>query len=165
MMSTARAGGGDVRRARGGAEHVRAGPVLDEVHRLAVAADEPADAGQALAERAHDQVDVLLEAEVLGRPAAALAEHADAVGVVDHDGRLELLGDGDDLRERADVALHRVDAVDDDEPADGRLAGAASASPAIIRRRSAAELWLNLRISPSPSRAPSMMQAWSCLSR
>ena len=35
----------------------------------------------------------------------------------------------------------------------------------IWRRRSLTSLWRNLQTSPNDSRAPSMMQAWSCLSR
>ncbi|MCK7522348.1 MAG: hypothetical protein MZV64_34050 [Ignavibacteriales bacterium] len=64
-----------------GAEHERPGEDLDEVDGFLGAGDEPADRGEGLAERAHDQVDVLLQAEVPAGAAAA-AEDAERVGVV-----------------------------------------------------------------------------------
>ena len=52
---------------------------------------------------------------MVDRAAAVPAEHARGVGVVHHDRRPELLGRGDDLRQRRDVAVHAEDAVRDDE--------------------------------------------------
>ena len=48
---------------------------------------------------------------------AARAEHAGAVRLVDHEPRAEALAEVADRRQRRDVALHREDAVDDDEDA------------------------------------------------
>ena len=48
---------------------------------------------------------------------AARAEHAGAVRLVDHQPRAVALAEVADLRQRRDVALHREDAVDDDEDA------------------------------------------------
>src|SRR5262249_33340514 len=59
------------------------------------------------------------EAEVLERPAAGLAEGADAVRVVDHDARPELRGEIEDRRQVRAAPVPGKDAVDDDE-----LAGA-----------------------------------------
>ena len=87
-------GGGGRRRRRRGREDERAGAVLDVVDDGGVAGDEAADRGHRLRERAHDEVDVVLEAEVLGGAASGLAEDADAVGVVDHHAGRELPGDG-----------------------------------------------------------------------
>ena len=72
------AGGGEEERPRGDPQ------VLDDLGRPG---DEPAAGGQRLRERAHAQVDPVLDAEQLARPGAARAEHADAVGLVDHQPR------------------------------------------------------------------------------
>ena len=52
---------------------------------------------------------------MLDRPAPRLAEHADAVRVVDDDDRVVLARELDDLRQLREVALHREDAVREDE--------------------------------------------------
>jgi hypothetical protein len=54
------------------------------------------------------------DAEVLVRAAAGLADEAGGVRVVDEDHRVVLLGEGDDLVELREVAVHREDAVGDD---------------------------------------------------
>ena len=48
-------------------------------------------------------------------PLPLLAEHPDAVGVVDHHHGVVLLGQFDDFGQLGDVAFHRENAVDDDE--------------------------------------------------
>ena len=58
-----------------------------------------------------------LDAEQLGGAGAARAEHAGAVGLVDHQARAVALAQLADLAQRRDVALHREDAVDDDQHA------------------------------------------------
>src|SRR5207248_10539987 len=55
------------------------------------------------------------EAEQLAGTGAAGAEHADAVGLVHHQPGTEAPAELDDRRQVADVALHREDAVDDDQ--------------------------------------------------
>ena len=57
-------------------------------------------------------------------PAPRRAEHADAVRLVDHQPRAVALAELDDLGQRRDVALHREDAVDDDEDAAAVAGGA-----------------------------------------
>ena len=52
---------------------------------------EAAQAGEGLRERADDEVDLVLDAEVLGRAAAVRAQHADRVRVVDHQAGAEPL--------------------------------------------------------------------------
>ena len=84
--------------------------MLDVMHHVLRPGDEAADAGEALAERPHDQVNVVGQAEVRRR-AAPVAGHAHAVRVVHHDARAVFLADCDDLRHRRDVAAHAVDAV------------------------------------------------------
>ena len=60
-------------------------------------------------------VDLAEEAEVLDRSASRLAEDADAVRVVDDDDRVVLARELDDLGQLREVALHREDAVRDDQ--------------------------------------------------
>ena len=72
-------------------------------------------AAERLAERAGDHVDLAEEAVVLDRPAAGLPQHADAVRVVDDDDRVVLARELDDLRQLRKVALHREDAVGEDQ--------------------------------------------------
>ena len=80
-------------------------------------------APEGLAERAGDDVDLAAQAEVLRRPEPVLAEHADAVRVVEDHDRVVLAGERDDLGQPRQVALHREDAVGDHELALARLAG------------------------------------------
>ena len=77
--------------------------------------DEAAAGSEALRERSHPQVHVVLQAEQLAGTGATGAEHADPVRLVDHQPRAVAAAELDDRRQVADVALHREDAVDDDE--------------------------------------------------
>ena len=79
--------------------------------------DEAAAGGERLGEGAHAQVDAVLDAQQLGGARAARAEHAGAVRLVDHQARAVALAQLDDVHQRRDVALHREDAVDDDQHA------------------------------------------------
>ena len=54
-------------------------------HRL-LGGDESAHRGQRLAERAHDDIDVVEHAQMFGRARAGIAQHADAVRFI-HDRR------------------------------------------------------------------------------
>ena len=58
-----------------------------------------------------------VDAEVLRCSAAARADEADRVGVVDHDERVVALGEIADAVEPGEVAVHREDAVGRDQPA------------------------------------------------
>jgi len=88
--------------------------MLDEVNDISVPGDEAADRGKALAERAHDQVDLIRHAEVRRR-APAVPQHAQAVGVIHHDPRAVAPADLDDLRQGGDIAAHAVHAVNHDQ--------------------------------------------------
>ena len=76
---------------------------------------EAALAAEALREGAEVEVDVLVDAEVLGDAAAVGAEQEGRVRLVDQHARAVALGDLEDLGQRAHVAVHRVDALDDDQ--------------------------------------------------
>src|ERR1039458_4048918 len=85
-------GGRDGGRRRRRREHESAGPVLDVLDDVRLAHHEAAHGRERLRERSHDEVDLVLEPEVLGRAAAVLAEDADAVRVVDHERHVQING-------------------------------------------------------------------------
>ena len=72
-------------------------------------------AAQRLAERAGDDVDPALDAAMLGRAAAMLADEADRVAVVHHDHRAVFLREVADAFQIGDDAVHREDAVGGDQ--------------------------------------------------
>ena len=82
---------------------------LDDVLRPAHVA---AEGAEGLRERAAMEVDLVLDAEMLGGAAAVLAEDAGAVGIVDEEARLVPVLELDDLGQRRELARHAVDAVD-----------------------------------------------------
>src|SRR5450432_669465 len=71
------------------------------------ASDKAANAGETLAERPHDQVNLVGQAEMRRCP-MSVARDANAMRVIDHDARAILLADGDNFRHRRDVAAHTV---------------------------------------------------------
>ena len=108
-------GGGGLRGGKGGAEDRVLGVGAQIFDILALAGDETARAAERFGEAADDEVDLVGEAEVVRGAAALAAEHAEAVGVVEHVETVELLGGGDQLGEVSDVAFHRVHAFDDEQ--------------------------------------------------
>ena len=82
-----------------------------------VAGHERAVGAERLAQRADDHVDLALEARLGHRAAPAGAERAGAVRLVDHHAHVVAPRELDDLLQRRDVAVHREDAVGDDQGA------------------------------------------------
>ena len=72
---------------------------------------------QRLGEGAHIDIHLILQPEIAGSAAAALAQHAQAVGIVHHDPRAVLPGQPADLRQLGDVAAHGEHAVGNDQHA------------------------------------------------
>ena len=107
--------GGHVGRRHAGAEDQRPGIVFQILDHGVVAGDEAAQAAERLGEGAHDQVYLVGQAEMVGRAAAVVAHDAEAVGIVDHQRGVVLLAKLHQLRDRGDVAFHRIDAVHHDE--------------------------------------------------
>ena len=87
----------DGRRHAGGGEEERAALHAQVVDDLVAAGEEAAAAREALGERAHPQVDAILDAEQLRGAGAARAEHAGAVRLVDHQPRAEARAQVGDL--------------------------------------------------------------------
>ena len=88
--------------------------VLDVVDHWLGAGDEAAQRGEGLAEGAHHQVYVVVDTQVSARPFAA-AQDADGVGVIHHQPGAVFLAQGDDLRQRGDVASHAEHAIHHDQ--------------------------------------------------
>ena len=77
--------------------------------------DVAAESADGLRQRTDLDGDAAVEAEMVDGAAAVPTEDARGMGVVDHDGRTELLGRLDHAGEWRDVAIHREDAVGDDQ--------------------------------------------------
>ena len=121
--------------------------------------DEAAGAGERLGKAAADHVDLVVEPEVVDRAAALAAEDAEAMGVVEHREAAVLLGDLGELRQAGDVALHRVDALDDEHLRRRRDRWRSATS-----RRSSGLLWEKRSTVAMERRMPSQRQEWMFLS-
>ncbi len=108
------AGGRDRGRMRGG-EEKRTSAMIEVVDEVARAADVAAECSDGLGERAYLHIDASRAVEVIDAAAAVAAEDSGGVGVVDHHDGAVLVGDVAELVDGADVAVHRKDAVGDEE--------------------------------------------------
>ena len=77
--------------------------------------DIAAERAEALGERALDDVDPMREPLALAQPPAARAVEADRMDLVDIGHRVVFFGELDDLGDRGDVAVHRIEALEHDE--------------------------------------------------
>ena len=109
---------------RGGRDHRREADRIDEARQrvaepvddLGLGADEAAAGGEALRQRADDQVDVVgVDARVFAEPAPLVAEHADRMRLVEQQPGRMLLLQLDETRQIDDVAVHREQAFGDDQ--------------------------------------------------
>lgn len=82
--------------------------VADEVDHRLVSHRVAAQAGEGLGKRAHDDVHFILQAEIIGRAAAAFADNAKAVRVVHHYARAIFAGQRHNFRQFGDVAAMRT---------------------------------------------------------
>ena len=71
--------------------------MLDVVDDCGVTGDEASHRRQGLGERAHHEIDLVLEPEVLGGSAPILTEDAESVGIVDEKPRFVAILELDDL--------------------------------------------------------------------
>src|SRR5690606_31958632 len=86
-----------------------------EFDHAAVAGYEAARAGQRFRKASGDHVHFVGQTEMVGRAAPRLSKDADSMSVIhDHEAAV-LLGDVEDRRKVADVALHGVDAFNCDQ--------------------------------------------------
>src|SRR4029077_10876511 len=105
----------DDRGRMGGGKDERPGAMIEELDQLARTADVASERADGFAERADLDVHAAMAAEMIDGTAAAAAEDAGGVGVVDHHDAVEFLGEVAELRQRGDVAFHGKDAVGDQE--------------------------------------------------
>jgi len=103
--------GGDVGGAHTGAENQRPRVVLQVINGFRIGCDEPTQARQRFAERAHDQLHLVGEAEMAGRPGAIFSKHADGVRVIHHHRGAVMIGQAAQFRQLDDVTLHAEHAV------------------------------------------------------
>jgi len=99
--------------------------VTQEMNRVLAAQDSAAQGCERLAEGQRDQVHPIGQAERCTCP-PAVPEHPRTVRVIDEQPGAEPFAHLDDLRQRADVTVHRVHAVDENQlsrahPAEGEL--------------------------------------------
>ena len=92
-----------------------------EVDELATARDEAADDAEALAEATLHDVGLVEQARGLQQAAALRAVHADGMGLVDEGQRAVAPRDGQQLAQRRDVAVHRVQRFERHQLRPGRV--------------------------------------------
>ena len=85
---------------------------IDQVARTTNIAAHHADR---FAQRADLDVNSPVHIEMIDRAASSAAEHARRVRVIDHHDAIVFVGEVAELRQRRDVAIHRKDAVGNDE--------------------------------------------------
>ncbi len=105
---------GDRRRQGGGEDEARRVGAHRVDHR-ACAGDVTAQRAEGLGQGAFDDVDAPGQSLALGDAAAARSVHADGVDLVDIGHGVVAFGELDDLLDRRDVAVHRIDAFEDDQ--------------------------------------------------
>ena len=120
----------------------------------ALAGDIAAEAAERLGQRAFQDVDAVHDAVALGDAAAARAVHADRMDLVDIGHGAITLGEIADLRQRRDVAVHRIQAFAGDQ---FRPVGPAARSSS---SRCAMSLWRNTCRSQPDCRMPSIIELW-----
>ena len=92
------------------------GVLSDARHRLVVAGDVPPGRAERFREGAHHDVDVGgVDAELLAHAATGGTDGADGVRLIEPDVRAVHLAHPDDVRKATQLALHAVDALDDDQ--------------------------------------------------
>ena len=123
--------------------------VLEVIDHHLLRRDEAADRRERLAERPDDQIDLVGQPEVLGRPRAGRTEDADRVRVIDGEPRVVARAQLGQSRQIDDVALHAEDAVDHDQ------LRAAVRPCRSFASRSLMSPCRNRTVSPAASRQPS----------
>ena len=108
--------GGHEAGSHGVAEQIGTAALTQHVDDFLLAGGEAAHgAAEGFAEGAGEDLNLAAQVVALGDAAAGLADHAGAVALVDHHHGVVLVGQLVDLVQRADVAVHREDAVGDDD--------------------------------------------------
>src|SRR5271155_3430658 len=98
-----------------GREQKWAGAMIEEVDQVAGAADVSAERADGFGERSHLDVDAAMHCEMIYRATTISAEDTRGVGIVDHHDRSVLFCEIAQRGQRADIAVHREDAVGDEQ--------------------------------------------------
>ena len=109
------AGGGRDGRRQGRREDEGRRVAANGVDQRGVAGDIAAERAEALGQRALDHVDLVHDASLFANAAAARAVHADRVHLVDIGHGAVTLGQRGDFRDRRDIAVHRIKALEHDQ--------------------------------------------------
>jgi hypothetical protein len=89
---------------------------LEEIDQRLRAGDKPAAGGKRFRQGSHPNVDPpRIDAEMFKHPLPAWTQHAQAMGVVDHQPCLTAFLDVDQRRQVADIAVHAVKSLGDDQ--------------------------------------------------
>ena len=114
--------GADRRRQRGGEDEARR-VGAHRVDQLGRAGDVAAEAAERLGQGTLDDINPMRRIVALGDAAAARAVHADRVHFVDIGHRVVFVGEIADRVDRRDVAVHRIEALEDDQLGPRRIGG------------------------------------------
>lgn len=115
------------KRGRRGGEDEPAAAIDHEIAQHSRGRDQRARGAQRLAAGVNDH-EVLAPFIGCGHPSPLLAVDAGAVRLVHHQERVVPLGDGDEILERRDIAIHAVDALDHDPDPSVAALGAPAAN-------------------------------------
>ncbi len=128
--------------------------MIEVVDQVARSADIPAQRADCLGQRAHLHIHASMAAEVIDAAAAVAAQNAGGMRIVDHHDGAILLGQIGEFVNRADVAVHRENAIGDEQLAAWLIPNFAQQLFGV-----ATSLWRKTLIFARDNRAPSMMLA------
>src|SRR5688572_17870937 len=100
-----------------GREKKRPPAMMKEIDQAAAAGHVTPERSDGLRQGAHLNVYASVQPEMIDRAPPILSEHAARMGVVDHHDAAVFLGEGAQLGQRAEVAVHAEHAVSDQQPA------------------------------------------------
>ena len=93
------------------------------LQRLPGAGDKSAERAEGFRESSVSQADAILDSKLFRRAATVLAAGEDGMRFIDEDARPVRLRDRDQVLEMAEIAVHRINALDDDELAPAHVSG------------------------------------------
>ena len=108
-------GGGSLSRRKRGGKNIGAAGMTKIIDQILFASNVSANGGNRFAQRAHLDVDHIVEAEMFFDAASGFAEHTDRMRLIHHQIRAVLFADGGHARQIDHIAVHREDRVGDDQ--------------------------------------------------
>jgi hypothetical protein len=89
--------------------------VIEELDKVFAARNVTTEHANRFRQGADLDVDAAVAVEMIDRPTAVLPKHTARMRIVDHHDRAELFGDGAEIRQQSEIAIHREHAVGDHE--------------------------------------------------